>query len=224
MTDDEFKKIKDEYKRIKDLLQEQKELRKTLETRKDYYKNLQKLAWRLEALDDELFFIDNEKDIYEHLSDFTDSVYGEFLCGNEKRLYFFYGFVKEDKVHGEKWHDEKYLAYVPRDTKFNMFNKYYAMYWRLSGRESVIVPVNKMKDFEKNNYVIDIGEDIDIPYANEYEYNAIRQCNGIEDSEGSNIQAAYERYRLELFKNFAHSDTEEEAINKLLLYYKNKQL
>ena len=64
MTDDEFKKIKDEYKRIKDLLQEQKELRKTLETRKDYYKNLQKLAWRLEALDDELFFIDNEKGIY----------------------------------------------------------------------------------------------------------------------------------------------------------------
>ena len=222
MTDEEFKKIKDEYKRVKDLLQEQKELREELETRKDYFRNLQELAWRLEAIDDELFGIYDENDIYQHLSDSTDFVYGEYLCGKDKKLYFFYGFVKEDKAHGEKWHNEKYLAYVPRDTKFNLFNKYYAMYWGLSGRESVIVPINKMKEFEKNNYVIDIGEDINIPYANSYEYNAIRQCNGIEDSRGSNIQSAYDKYRLELFKYFAQSDTEEEAIKKLLVYSKKE--
>ena len=226
MTNAEFKEIKDEYKRVKDLLQEQKELREELETRKDYFHNLQKIAWRLEAVDDELFGIEDESDIYRHLGDSTDSVYGHYLCGKEKRVYFFYGYVKEDKTYGEKWQNDKFLAFVPRDTNFNtcnIINRYYAMYWGLSGRESIIVPIDQMREFEQSNYIIDIGEDINIPYSNEYEYNKIRQSNGIEDTEGSNILSAYDKYRLELFKYFAHSDTEEEAINKLLLYYKNER-
>ena len=56
MTNEELKKIKDEYKRIKDLLQEQKELNMTLKTRKDLYENLQRVAWRLEDVSDELFW------------------------------------------------------------------------------------------------------------------------------------------------------------------------
>jgi hypothetical protein len=69
MKSEEFQKIKDEYKRYKDLMAEEENLREELKTRVDTYANLSRLASRLEVVEDDLFGINNDEDIYVSLAD-----------------------------------------------------------------------------------------------------------------------------------------------------------
>ena len=81
-----------------------------------------------------------------------------------------------------------------------------------------LISLEDIKKFESNNYVIDIGEDINKPYENAFDYHILRQY-----SENDNIQESFEKYRKELFRFLVHSETEEEAIKKLVLNHQNKQ-
>ena len=64
MTSDQIRKIKEEYARINALLYEEETLRKMLKTKTDTYENIRKLANRLEVVEDALFMIHDEDDIY----------------------------------------------------------------------------------------------------------------------------------------------------------------
>ena len=217
MKDEEFKKIKEEYQRYKDLLKEQKELYETLQTKKDLYANLQEIAWRLESIDDDLFEINDEEDIYRCLSD--SGSFERIECGTDKKLYFFYGLVYEDEEKGEYWNGD-YLVFVPRYGRLKPYIDYYAMYWDLvNSRNYELIPINKMKEFEKENYIIDVGE-IDNPYDSDDEYNEIRQA----DYPSNKFQDGYDEYRIELFKTFVHSNSEKEATEKFVENYKRGKI
>ena len=158
MTSDQIRKIKEEYARINALLYEEETLRKMLKTKTDTYENIRKLANRLEVVEDALFMIHDEDDIYIWTSK-DSSLFEEFQCDAEKKLYFFYGYVYESEI-GENWNGKR-LVFVPRDTKFSPSIRYYAMYFDLvAERGYELISLEDIKKFESNNYVIDIGEDI----------------------------------------------------------------
>ena len=69
MKSEEFQKIKDEYNRYKDLMAEENYLREELKIRVDTYANLCRLASRLDVVEDDLFGINNDEDIYVSLAD-----------------------------------------------------------------------------------------------------------------------------------------------------------
>ncbi len=214
MKSEEFQRIKDEYKRYKDLMAEEEYLRGELETRVDTYANLSKLASRLEVVEDDLFGINNDEDIYVSLAD--SNIFERIKCDNDKKLYFFYGIVREDQTLNDdnRWGDN-YVIFVPRDSKFSLFYKYYVMLWDLvDSRGSILVPLKKYEQFKKDNYVFDIGEEIDIPYSDGESYNIMRHSNC---SGNDNYEEAYRQLRYKLFEYYVHSETEQEAVKKLVL-------
>ena len=212
MKIEEFQKIKESYQEYKDLLVEQDYLRNELETRVDTYNNLCKLAQRLEEVEFDLFSIHNEEDIYVSLADSNE--FERIQCDTEKKLYFFYGFIKKDPYQSDsnRWGDD-YIIFVPRYTRFSTFDRYYVMLWDLvDARGTTIIPLKKYEQFKKDNYVYEINEEIDIPYLDASSYNRMRHsCFGGTD----NYEEAYNQLRVELFKNYVHCQTEEEAVTKL---------
>jgi hypothetical protein len=217
MKTEEYQRIKDEYKNYKAMLQEQKELRETLETKVDTYANLRILADKLEMLDDELFYIQNETEFYRSLADRSD--FERLQCGTDKKMYFFYGYCIKDKEERDenRWGDD-YVIFLPRDTKFSPFKKYYVLLWDLvDSRGHILVPLKEYEQFKKKNYVFDIGEEVNIPYSNDKEYNEVRRdWTGAED----NYEAAYNKLRTDLFRSYVHSENESEAVQKLALKHK----
>lgn len=217
MTNKQIKEIKDEYLRIKNLLQEEKILTEKLKMEHETDKDFKKIAIRRDIIEDEIYMIHNEEDIYTYLKD--SPLFNDLKSDLKKKVYFFFGYVKEDGHYPviERW-NEMFLVFVPRNTKFDSSFVYYAMYWDLiSLKDYVLVPIQDIKKFEKENYVIDTGEDLNLPYTSEEEYDELREL-----SELDNIEISYEEYRRELFKYFVQSQTEEEAIRKLLDNHKIK--
>ena len=228
MKIEEFQQIKEEYKRYKDLIAEENYLREELETRVDTYANLSKLASRLEFLEDELFGISNDEDIYVSLAD--SNTFERIKCDADKNLYFFYAYVKKDPTKKESncWGDN-YIIFVPRNSKFSPFIKYYVLLWDLvDSRGSILVPLKEYEQFKKDNYVFDIGEEIDIKVYNEDEkiikmlaieggdeesYNKMRHSF----DNPNNYEKAYSQLRYKLFEYYVHSETEQEAVKKLVL-------
>ena len=226
MKSEEFQRIKDEYKRYKDLMAEEEYLRGELETRVDTYANLSKLASRLEVVEDDLFGINNDEDIYVSLAD--SNTFERIKCDNDKKLYFFWSFVRKDLTQNKsnRWGDE-YIIFVPRNTKFSPFVKYYVMLWDLvDSRGSILVPLKKYEQFKKDNYVFDVGEEIDIKvhdnfgekikikFEDEESYNKIRHSYL---DYPNNYEDAYSQLRYKLFEYYVHSETEQEAVKKLIL-------
>jgi hypothetical protein len=215
MEPEEFQKIKDEYKGYKELKKEQQDLRHTLETKVDTYKNLKPIADKLEIVDDELFYIQNESDFYRSLADSVE--FERLQCDTEKKLYFFYGIVMLDRtLSNENRFGDDFVIFVPRNTKFKPFVKYYVMLWDLvDSREHILVPLKEYEAFKERNYVYDIGEEINIPFNTLTEYNYIRH-NGDYD----NYEEAYDRLRVELFRSYVHSETEEAAVRRMAKKFK----
>ena len=226
MKSEEFQRIKDEYKRYKDLMEEEEHLREELETRVDTYANLCKLASRLEVVEDDLFGINKEEDIYVSLAD--SNIFERIKCDTDKKLYFFYGFVRKDPTQNKnnRWGDD-YIIFVPRNTKFSPFVKYYVMLLDLvNSRESILVPLKEYEKFKKDNYVFDVGEELDIKvhdnfgekikikFEDEESYNKIRQSYL---DYPNNYEDAYSQLRYKLFEYYVHSETEQEAVKKLIL-------
>ena len=218
MKSEEFQKIKDEYKRYKDLMIEQDYLSKELETRVDTYANLSKLASRLEVVDEELFSIKNDEDIYISLADSNE--FESIKCDADKNLYFFYAYVRKDHTQNYSNREgDNYVIFVPRNSKFSPFVKYYVMLWDLvdTRRGSILVPLKEYEQFKKDNYVFDIGEEINIPYLDDKSYNIMRHS----DFGGTdNYEKAYNQLRYKLFEYYVHSETEQEAVKKLILNHK----
>lgn len=215
MKIEEFQKIKNEYKKIKDLIQEQSDLIKALGTRINAYDNFSKLSNRLEIINDELFFINNETDIYETLADHTE--FERLQCDTDKKLYFFYGYCIKDKNEKSfnQW-GEDYVIFVPRNTKFKSFENYYVMLWDLvDSREYILVPLDEYKHFKKDNYVFDINKEINKPFLGNKEYNSVRHNCDNDD----NYDEAYKKLRIDLYRNYIHSETEVEAVKKLVKKY-----
>jgi hypothetical protein len=214
MKSEEFQKIKDEYKRYKDLMAEEELLREELKTRVDTYANLSRLAFRLEVVEDDLFGINNDEDIYVSLAD--SNLFERIKSDTDKNLYFFYGIVREDLTQNKnnRWGDD-YVIFVPRNSELSLFHKYYVMLWDLvDSRGSILVPLKEYEQFKKDNYVFDIGEDINIPYLDDESYNLMRHS----DFDGTdNYGKAYSQLRYKLFEYYVHSETEQEAVKKLVL-------
>ena len=214
MISEEFQKIKDEYKRYKDLMAEEEHLRKELKTRVDTYANLSRLASRLEVVEDDLFGINNDEDIYVSLAD--SNLFERIKSDTDKNLYFFYGIVREDLTQNKnnRWGDD-YVIFVPRNSKLSPFHKYYVSLWDLvDSRGSILVPLKEYEQFKKDNYVFDIGEEINIPYLDDKSYNIMRHS----DFGGTdNYENAYNQLRYKLFKYYVHSETEQEAVKKFVL-------
>ncbi len=214
MKIEEFQKIKDEYKRYKDLIAEQDYLREELKTRVDTYANLSRLASRLEVVGDDLFGISNDEDIYVSLADSFE--FERIKCDTDKKIYFFYAFVRKDSTKKEdNYFGDNYIIFVPRNFKLSPFHKYYVMLWDLvDSRDSILVPLKEYEQFKKDNYVFDIGEDINIPYLDDESYNLMRHS----DFDGTdNYGKAYSQLRYKLFEYYVHSETEQEAVKKLVL-------
>ena len=216
MKIEEFQTIKDEYKRYKDLIAEQDYLREELKTRVDTYANLCKLASRLEVIGDELFGISTDEEIYVSLAD--SNTFEKIKCDADKNLYFFYAYVKKDPTEKEsnRWGNDN-IIFVPRNSKFSPFIKYYVMLWDLvDSRGYILVPLKEYEQFKKDNYVFDIGEEIDIPYIDGESYNLMRHS----DFGGTdNYEKAYNQLRYKLFEYYVNSETEQEAVKKLINYY-----
>ena len=216
MKIEEFQTIKDEYKRYKDLIAEQDYLREELKTRVDTYANLCKLASRLEVIGDELFGISTDEEIYVSLAD--SNTFEKIKCDADKNLYFFYAYVKKDPTEKEsnRWGNDN-IIFVPRNSKFSPFIEYYVMLWDLvDSRGYILVPLKEYEQFKKDNYVFDIGEEIDIPYIDGESYNLMRHS----DFGGTdNYEKAYNQLRYKLFEYYVNSETEQEAVKKLINYY-----
>ena len=226
MKPEEFQKIKDEYNRYKDLMAEENYLREELKTRVDTYANLCRLASRLDVVEDDLFGINNDEDIYVSLANSCE--FERIKCDADKNLYFFYGIVRKDSTKKESNHcGNNYVTFVPRNSKFSPFIKYYVMLWDLvDSRETILVPFKEYEQFKKDNYVFDIGEEIDIkvydennerikiPFTDEESYNMMRQSY---HDYPNNYEEAYSQLRYKLFEHYVHSETEQEAVKKLIL-------
>ncbi len=229
MKIEEFQKIKDEYKRYKDLIAEQDYLREELKTRVDTYANLSRLASRLEVVGDDLFGISNDEDIYVSLADSFE--FERIKCDTDKKIYFFYAFVRKDSTKKEdNYFGDNYIIFVPRNFKLSPFHKYYVMLWDLvDSRDSILVPLKEYEQFKKDNYVYDIGEEIDIRVHDEYgeriklsfkdeeSYNKMRHSYL---DYPNNYEEEYRQLRYELFEYYVHSETEQEAVKKLILNHK----
>lgn len=214
MTNEELQRIKDQYKEYKAISEEINHLRDELETRVDTYSNLCELEYRLEELEEEYFGLDTDEGIYRLFESSTE--FDKLQCGTDKKLYFFHGIVKKDDTQNDEYRvGDDHVIYVPRYSNFSPFVKYYVILLDLvHGYSHVLIPLEEYKEFRKDNYVFDLGKETDISYGDDYSYNIIRhRCD---ENESGSYYEEYARLRIELFKNYVHSETEEEAVKKLV--------
>ena len=214
MTDKEHIKILNDAIKFYSLLNEQKYLRELLKTKQGTYDELQRIANRLEQIDEELIQIENEDDIYSEL----ERRYTDIKSDSDKKLYYLTGYAKlDDKLLEENYSFDldEYLIYIPKDAKRDPFNIYYGILWNIVDiRDTQLVCLQDMDLFKKDNYII--NDNIDIPYNNEDEYNRLRHYydQGIDIDP---IEEAYTKYRTEFFKNLTKESSEGEAIYQLTL-------
>ena len=214
MTDKEHIKILNDAFYLHSLLNEQKNIREILKTKQGTYDELQKLANRLEQVDEELFQIENENDIYSEL----ERRYTDIKSDSDKKIYYLTGYAKsDDKLLEENYCLDlnEYIIYIPKDKKRDPFNIYYGILWNIVDiRDSQLICLDDMDIFERDNYVI--NDNVDIPYTNEDEYNKLRHfC--VQGIDIDPIEEAYTKYRTEFFKNLTKESSEEEAIYQLTL-------
>ena len=217
MTDKEHIRILNDAINLYSLLNEQRYLRELLKTKQGTYDELQKIANRLEQVDEELLQIKNENDIYSEL----ERRYTDIKSDSDNKLYYLAGYAKLDNQLLEEnycFDLDEYLIYVPKNVKRDPFKEYYGICWNIVDiRDTQLINLNDMDIFKRDNYII--SDDIDIPYKDEDEYNRLRHFydQGIVIDP---IEEAYTKYRTEFFKDLAKKPSEGEAIYKLTL--KNK--
>ena len=170
---------KDQETSLHKLLDRQKELRKRLKKGLGDYYYFKEIADELENTEEELY--DNKvfgiEDIPTSLEEDDDDT------RNCERIYYLFGFLKEDEEerYENYFHNYGlYLMYVPPFYQ----NKEYVLYYNLVGGVKLI-KIEDRKQFEKENYVI-IGKRPTITYKNIGEYNNLLQthqtgCNEIEE-------------------------------------------
>ena len=220
MTDKEHIRILNDTIHYYSLLNEKRKLKEKLSTKQGTHDELQAIANRLEQIEDELFPIEDEKDIYGRL----EHHYADINSSTDKKLYFLAGYATEDEQEHEYNYClefDKHLIYVPRDHKFNLNTIYYAIYWNIvDTRDTEIVCLQDRYDFEKDNYIIDDGTDI--PYDSEEEYNKLmhflEQGTTIDP-----IEEAYTKHRTDFFESLTKETTEERAIYQLVLKNKSQK-
>ena len=217
MTDKDHIKILNDAIKFYSLLNEQKILKELLKNKQDTYDELQKIANRLEQVDEELFQIENENDIYSEL----ERRYTDIKSDSNKKIYYLTGYAKLDNHLLEEnycFDLDEYLIYTPKDSKRDPFNIYYAILWNIVDiKDTQLVCLQDMDLFKKDNYII--NDDVDIPYFTEDEYNRLRHYYN-NDIDIDPIEESYTKYRTEFFKNLTKESSEGEAIYQLTL--KNK--
>ena len=160
---------KEQETNLHKLLDRQKELRKVLKKSLGNYYYFKELADELESVEEELY----DKKVF-GMEDISTSPEKDDDTRDCERIYYLFGFLKEDEEerYENYFHNyELYLMHVPHFYP----NKEYVLYYNLVGG-SRIIKIEDREEFEKENYVI-IGKRPTITYKNIGEYNSLMQAH-----------------------------------------------
>ena len=218
----EFINIKNMIIRLYQLLNDERKLRES-SVGNEPFEEFMKTFNRYKEVINEMvkYQVKSDDDIPRAL----ENIFADIKSDTDKKIYYLKGFAKLDELKRLENYDvsfDEYLIYMPRDTKFDPFKMYYAIYQNIIDPQDIeFVCFQDRFDFEKINYIID--DEIDIPYQSEEEYNELRHNHQLSHSDIDSIENAYREYRIEFFKYLIKANSEEEAVKELSLNHQNKK-
>lgn len=205
---------KEQEARLRKLLEKQAKLKKELKNHLggDYY-YFKGIADELEAIEEELWDskVFGVEDISTSLEDIPDD------ARNCERIYYLFGFLKEDEEERSENYFERfdlYLMYVPPFYP----HKEYAFYYNLIGG-SKLVCIEDREKFEGENYII-IGKRPTITYKNLGEYNHLMQTHQAGYNE---IQEDFYKYQ-RVFDKFSKQLGQHDAAKQTYLKCGKKRI